>query len=165
MGSACVTADTPLVIDHAGNSRPIEEIEVGDYVLARSEFDPDDPLELKRVEEKFVRESPLMELVLNGRSIKTTVEHPFYVPARQAFVPAGELKVGDQLVSHAGRLIAIESVNSTDEVATVYSILVADHHTYFVGGEVWEWDVWVHNAEYQMRVSSGQVYFPSTSQR
>jgi hypothetical protein len=23
---------------------------------------------------------------------------------------------------------------------------VADHHTYFVGGTIWGWDVWVHNA-------------------
>ena len=142
---ACFTAGTPLVIDHAGNSRPIEDIEVGDYVLARSEFDPDGPLELKRVAEKFVRVSPVMELVIAGRSIKTTAEHPFYVPRRQAFVPAGELKAGVELVSHDGRLIAIDSVNSTGEVATVYNMRVADHHTYFVGGEVWGWDVWVHN--------------------
>ena len=154
---ACFTAGTPLVIDHAGNSRPIEEIEVGDYVLARSEFDPDGPLELKRVEEKFVRVSPVMELVIAGRSIKTTTEHPFYVPSRQTFIPAGELKAGDELVSHDGRLIAIESVNSTDEVATVYNMRVADHHTYFVGGEVWGWDVWVHNATYQLVTKDGKT--------
>ena len=45
---ACFTAGTPLVVDMEGNSRPIDEIEVGDFVLARSEFDPDGPLELKR---------------------------------------------------------------------------------------------------------------------
>ena len=45
---ACFTAGTPLVVDREGNSRPIDEIEVGDFVLARSEFDPDGPLELKR---------------------------------------------------------------------------------------------------------------------
>ena len=25
---------------------------------------------------------------------------------------------------------------------------VADHHTYFVGGTIWGWSVWVHNANY-----------------
>jgi hypothetical protein len=74
-------------------------------VLARSEFDAEGPLELKRVEEKFVRTAVVMELVVGGQSIKTTAEHPFYVPAKEAFVPAGELRVGDQLVSHDGGLI------------------------------------------------------------
>ncbi len=143
---ACFTAGTPLVVDLDGSSRPIEEIEVGEFVLARSEFDPEGPLELKRVEEKFVRTAVVMELVIEGQSIKTTAEHPFYVPARQAFVPAGELKAGDKLVSHDGRLIEIASVCSTEAVATVYNLRVADHHTYFVGGSVWGWDVWVHNA-------------------
>ncbi|MBL8871519.1 MAG: hypothetical protein JNK90_17220, partial [Planctomycetaceae bacterium] len=45
-----------------GNSRPIEEIQEGDWVLARSELDPQGPLELKRVEEKFVRTAAVMEL-------------------------------------------------------------------------------------------------------
>jgi len=83
---ACFTAGTPIVVDLVGNSRAVDELEVGDLVLARSEFDPAGPLELKRVEEKFVRTSVVMELVVRGRSIKTTVEHPFYVPAQNDFV-------------------------------------------------------------------------------
>jgi hypothetical protein len=58
-----------------GNSRPIEEIQEGDSVLTRSEFDPQGPLERKRVEEKFVRmailnRSPvlLLSLLLLSRS-------------------------------------------------------------------------------------------------
>ena len=42
---ACFAAGTPLVVDFEGNSRSIEEIEVGDYVLARSEFDAAGPLD------------------------------------------------------------------------------------------------------------------------
>ena len=51
---ACFTEGTPIVVDLDGNSRADDELEVGDLVLARSEFDPAGPLELKRVEEKFV---------------------------------------------------------------------------------------------------------------
>lgn len=40
-------------MDLDGNSKPIEEIQVGEYVLARSEFDPAGPPGLKRVEELF----------------------------------------------------------------------------------------------------------------
>ena len=156
---ACFTAGTPLVVDMEGNSRPIDEIEVGDFVLARSEFDPDGPLELKRVEEKFVRTSVVMELVVHGQSIKTTAEHPFFVPVQGKFVAAGELQVGEQLVGHDGKLVQIESIGSKGEVTTVYNLRVADFHTYFVGGGLWGFDVWVHNASYynaSLRVNSPQ---------
>jgi hypothetical protein len=143
---ACFTARTPIVVDHAGNSKPVEELEVGDVLLARNEFDPAGPLELQRVEEKCVREAAVMELVVRGRSIKTTAEHPFFVPAQNRFVPAGELKAGDQLVSSSGELISIDSVSPLSELTTVYNLRVADFHTYFVGGALWTWDVWVHNA-------------------
>ena len=156
---ACFTAGTPLVVDMEGNSRPIDEIEVGDFVLARSEFDPDGPLELKRVEEKFVRTSVVMELVVHGQSIKTTAEHPFFVPVQGKFVAAGELQVGEQLVGHDGKLVQIESIGSTGEVTTVYNLRVADFHTYFVGGGLWGFDVWVHNASYQTHVGTRTYCF------
>ena len=142
---ACFTAGTPLVIDFEGNSKPIEEIQVDELVLSCNEFDPQGPLELKRVEEKFVRTAAVMELVINGQTIKTTAEHPFYFPAQERFVPAGELQVGDLLVSSQGTLIPIESITSRNELTTVYNLRVADHHTYFVGGALWGWDMWVHS--------------------
>ncbi|MFO0014072.1 MAG: polymorphic toxin-type HINT domain-containing protein, partial [Planctomycetota bacterium] len=107
---ACFAAGTPLVVDFEGNSRSIEEIEVGDDVLARSEFDAAGPLELKRVEEKFVRVAPVMELVVQGQVITTTAEHPFYVAGEERFVPAGELTLEDQLVDSQGRPIAIDAI-------------------------------------------------------
>ncbi len=89
-----------------------------------------------------------MELVVHGQSIKTTAEHPFFVPAQGRFVAAGELQVGEQLVGHNGKLVQIESIGSTGEVTTVYNLRVADFHTYFVGGGLWGFDVWVHNAKF-----------------
>lgn len=143
---ACFTAGTPLVVDFEGNSRPIEEIQVGDHVLARDEFDANGPLELRQVEELFTRVSPVIEIVVRGKSIGTTVEHPFYVPAKNAFIPAGELQIGDELVGHDGQLLTVEALRSTGDVVTVYNMRVADFHTYFVGGAAWGFDVWVHNA-------------------
>jgi hypothetical protein len=148
---ACFTAGTPLVIDFDGNSKPIEEIQVGELVLSRNEFDPNGPLELKRVEELFTRTSPIIELMIAGQTIGTTDEHPFYVPAREAFVPARDLKAGDQLISHDGQLIVIDAVRVTDQIANVYNMRVADYHTYFVGGAAWGWDVWAHNQCYNTK--------------
>ena len=138
---ACFTAGTPLVVDLEGNSRPIEQIEVGEMVLARNEFEPHGPLELKRVEELFTRTSPIIELEIGGQKIGTTDEHSFYVPAREAFVPARELQVGDQLVSHDGRLLRIDAIHSTLQIAIVYNLRVADYHTYFIGCDEWGWSV------------------------
>jgi hypothetical protein len=45
-------------------------------------------------------------------------------------------------------LVQIESIGSTGEVTTVYNLRVAVFHTYFVGGGLWGFDVWVHNANY-----------------
>ncbi len=92
------------------------------------------------------RTSPIIELEIGGQKIGTTDEHPFYVPAREAFVPTRELQAGDQLISHDGRLMAIDAVRVTDQIANVYNMRVADYHTYFVGGALWGWDVWAHNA-------------------
>ena len=129
-----------------GNSKPIEQIQVGEMVLARNEFEPNVPLELKRVEELFTRTSPIIELEIGGQKIGTTDEHPFYVPAREAFVPARELQVGDLLISHDGRLLRIDAIHSTLQIATVYNLRVAEYHTYFVGCDEWGWSVWAHNA-------------------
>jgi hypothetical protein len=114
-------------------------------VLARNELEPHGPLELKRVEELFTRTSPIIELEIGGQKIGTTEEHPFYVPAREAFVPARELQVGDQLVSHDGQLLRTDAIQSTLQIATVYNLRVADYHTYFVGCDEWGWNVWAHN--------------------
>ena len=115
--------------------------------------------ELKRVEEKFVRTAVVMVLVVHGQSIKTTAEHPFFVPAQGKFVAAGELQVGEHLVGHDGKLVQIESIGSTGEVTTVYNLRVADFHTYFVGGGLWGFDVWVHNASYQPHVGTRTYCF------
>ena len=144
------------MVDFEGNSRSIEEIEVGDDVLARSEFDAAGPLELKRVEEKFVRVAPVMELVVRGQVITTTAEHPFYVAGEERFVPAGELTLEDQLVDSQGRPIAIDAIRVTDRLITVYNLRVADFHTYFVGGKLWQFDAWVHNANYNARAFAGE---------
>ncbi len=74
------------------------------------------------------------------------------------FVPAGELQVGDLLISHDDQRIEVTQVRSTDEVTTVYNLRVADHHTYFVGGTVWAFDVWVHNASAIYLTDSHSLY-------
>ena len=93
------------------------------------------------VEEVFVRVSPIMEIQVRTRIIRTTVEHPFYIQGK-GWRCAGELKAGDYLSSHDGQWVAVDAVSGIRDVATVYNLRVADHHTYFVGGREWGFSVW-----------------------
>jgi hypothetical protein len=144
VGTSCFVAGTPLLTPDG--DKPIERFQVGDWVLSRSEHDPEEPLEARRVEAVFVRVAPLFELRVGGRVIRTTVEHPFYVHGL-GWRTARELKPGDRLCSHDGQCVPVEAVTDLGEVATVYNLRVAEYHTYFVGSREWGFSVWAHNAE------------------
>jgi hypothetical protein len=142
----CFASGTPLLTPDG--SKPIEEFRPGDAVLSRSEFDPEGPVAVKVVEEVFVRSGFVFKLSVQGRVIRTTAEHPFYVPAR-GWITAGLLRAGDVLLSHDGELVTVDGVEETPEYTTVYNLRVADYHTYFVGSPAWGFSVWAHN-EYEV---------------
>jgi len=139
---ACFAAGTPLLTPDG--ERVIEQFRPGHLVVSRSEFDPEGPLEVKVVEEVFVRLGRLLHLHVGGQVIRTTAEHPFFVRG-SGWVPAGELHIGDMLSSHDGQWMSVEDVLDTGEYETVYNLRVAEFHTYFVGARVWGFSVWSHN--------------------
>jgi hypothetical protein len=100
----------------------------------------------------FVRLGRVLEVTVGGRVLGTTAEHPFWVRG-QGWVSAGELRVGDELVSHTGELLKVEGLRDTDDVQTVYNVEVETDHTYFVGCAEWGWSVWAHN-QYAQRMSA-----------
>lgn len=114
---ACFRADTPIVISKEGDARRADAIRQGDYLLARNEFDVNGPLELKRVEEVFVRISPVIELVARDKIIGTTPEHPFYVVERQRFIPAAYLEIGEHFLSDDGQQIELTAVRDTKKLS------------------------------------------------
>ena len=87
----------------------------------------------------------LVHITINGEEIVTTDNHPFYVQDR-GFINAGNLLVGDKLISVNGEDLTIEDyyIELTEEPVSVYNFQVEDFHTYFVG----DFAVLVHNAEY-----------------
>ena len=120
---------------------PIERFKVGDLILSRDENTPTGPVQVKQVEEVFVRVSPIVQLRVSGRTISTTIEHPFYV-LEKGWQCAAELQDGDRLASHNDVTSVVEAVAETGQVATVYNLRVADYHTYFVGNSEWGFSVW-----------------------
>jgi hypothetical protein len=139
----CFAAGTP--IKTKTGAILIENLQVGDRVLSRNEFDPNGEVDEKIVEDVFVRSAPILNVVVQGRVIRTTDEHPFWVDGK-GWTPAGELKAGDQLLGADKSKLPLENVVETGDTETVYNFRVADWHTYFVGNNGWDFEVWVHNA-------------------
>ena len=73
-----------------------------------------------------------------------------YVQSR-GFIEAGNLLVGDKLISVNGEDLVIVKffIEETAESVSVYNFQVEDYHTYFVG----ESAVWVHNSECKVSTS------------
>jgi len=142
---SCFSGDTPLIVPSGPGWKNAEEIRVDDLLASRDEHEPDGEVRWKRVEEVFVTQAELWELCWNGRTIRTTPEHPFYVEGR-GWTPARELTTGSLLATMEGRYLPVESIASTGKRETVYNFRIADSHTYFVGKTEWEQRLWAHNA-------------------
>ena len=141
--AACFVAGT--LVATVNGLAAIETIKAGDYVLST---DPDTmKTEYKQVLETYIRKvDRLVHLIISGEEIITTVDHPFYVQGR-GFIDAGNLLVGDKLVSSIGEDLLIENYNIevVEELVQVYNFQVEDFHTYHVGKN----GVLVHNAQYE----------------
>ncbi|MCG6158094.1 Hint domain-containing protein [Rubinisphaera margarita] len=138
----CFVAGTPILTP--SGSVPIENLKAGDYVWARSEHDPGGDIRPQRIEQTFILEAPTIAIVVEGHTIETTPDHPFFV-AGKGWVPARELEENDLLAGHNDVIAPISSVFPTGEVQTVYNFRVRDDHTYFVGDDGWGFSLWVHN--------------------
>jgi hypothetical protein len=70
---------------------------------------------------------------LNNDVICTTPIQEFFVPAQQRWVPASQLKVGDQLLNKHYQLIPITHMQFVAQPLKIYAIEVEGSHNYFVG--------------------------------
>lgn len=138
----CFAAGTPVMTPD-GEKR-IEELEAGDYVLARDEHNLEGPVEPRMVERLLHGEANIVEIQVGGQVIRTTSPHPFFVRGR-GWTPAGEVKVEDRLSTNHGDWIEVEKVLHTENSEAVYNLRVAEHRTYFIGSRAWKFGVWVHN--------------------
>ena len=140
----CFKAGTLVAcLDQAGKEtlKPIEEIEVGDKVLAYDEETGEQCY--KEVVRLFRNKTQEWHHVfVNGEEIVCTAEHPFYVEGK-GFVPARELKERDNLLLSDGSKVEIDSlrIEHVEIPETTYNFEVKDFHTYYVSHS----NVLVHN--------------------
>jgi hypothetical protein len=143
LGAGCFTAGTKLWTPDG--FRTIETIQPGERVMSRDQWDEHGEIAAKIVEEVFTRFAGIWELVMEGRSIRTTMEHPFFVVGK-GWTAAHEQRVGDTVTcAEIGRVVTVESIRDTGDWEPVYNLRVAEYHTYFVGDNEWGFSVWAHN--------------------
>lgn len=127
----------------------IEDVEVGDLVLARDEDTGESAYKpvvaLIAGSEREIWEVTIEttdgQNVVRQEPIRTTVEHPWRT-ADGRWIETKDLAPGMELVSSNGDRAVVISAFKTDRVEPTYNFEVEGLHTYFVG----EAGVWVHNA-------------------
>ncbi|WP_010503351.1 polymorphic toxin-type HINT domain-containing protein [Paenibacillus elgii] len=134
----CFTAGTKVLTDKG--EKPIEEIEVGDKVLAKNDEAGD--IAYKEVEWLFQRDvEETYNITVGGEVITTTNEHPFWIIGK-GWIKSKDLVAGDVLTTSDGKELAIEKIETKKEHKTVYNFRVKDFHTYFVSSI----GIWTHNS-------------------
>ncbi|MFD3542997.1 ricin-type beta-trefoil lectin domain protein [Streptomyces sp. NPDC058662] len=130
-----------------GSSKPIEELEPGNLVLAT---DPEsDETAGKTVTATILTEDDktyvdIGVLTADGvHTITTTGHHPFWSESDQAWLDADKLKPGMTLRTEDDTQVLVASTRTYQAMQTTHNLTVADLHTYYVlAGET---PVLVHN--------------------
>jgi RHS repeat-associated protein len=137
-----------LVAMADGSHKPIEQVEVGDMVLAT---DPQTgETEAREVVATIIKDddkhyTQLSISTPDGEAgITATDHHPFWSPSENSWIDAGDLTPGATLRTADGKTALVEDVEHLRKSGRTYDLTVAGLHTYYVlaGGT----PVLVHNS-------------------
>lgn len=147
-GKCCFVAGT--LVETEDGLRPIEEIKVGDRVLARSPESGETSLkivtDLIDLHVRQIWKVSISDEQSNFEIFRTTDDHPWWVVAadgKGSWVATLDLSEGMLLTTADNQRVKVSSVTKTDIVDGTYNLTVADYETYFVGQS----RVLVHNCK------------------
>ncbi|MDH2423935.1 polymorphic toxin-type HINT domain-containing protein [Sphaerisporangium sp. TRM90804] len=156
-GDGCLTGNSfvpgTLVLMADGARTPIEEVRVGDLVLAKDLTTGESGPRLVNALIVGGGGKSLVEITVhvNGkrdvdaRSVIATDGHPFWVPRLERWVTATQLRVGMLLQTSAGTYVQVSALKKWTAPGTVHNLTVAHSHTYYVyAGNV---SLFVHNCD------------------
>jgi RHS repeat-associated protein len=129
-----------LVLMADGSKKPIEQVRVGDRVVATDPETGETAVETVTAEIKGQGEKHLVEITIDTDGPKGTATakvtatdgHPFWVPELREWIDATDLEAGDWLRTGAGTLVQISAVERWTASAAVHNLTVSDLHTYYV---------------------------------
>ncbi|MEZ5094656.1 MAG: polymorphic toxin-type HINT domain-containing protein [Nocardioides sp.] len=134
-------ASATLVLMADGSKKPIDQIEVGDKVIAT---DPETGQRVTRkVTHVWVHDDTLTDLKLaDGTTLTTTEDHLFWSVTDQTFERADQLAPGEVVLGDNGHEVTVVGFEiGTSRTALAYNLSIAGVHTYHVGPDA----IVVHN--------------------
>jgi RHS repeat-associated protein len=135
-GCGCLEAGT-LVATPEG-ARPIEEIAVGDFVLAMNEetgeIAPRRVTDLIRPEAKPLYELRALDGAGETEMFYATDDHPWRIHDR-GWVETVDLRSGDRIDTASDEDLVVTSLTLTERVERTYNLTVADWHTFLIGDD------------------------------
>lgn len=154
-GAACRLPNSfdagTLVLMPDGSHKPIEDIQVGDLVMAS---DPVTGEQGPRQIVGLISHGGMHTMVdvefSDGSQVDATDKHPFWVASESGWVDAIDLEVGDLVLAASGTKLVVSDVEVRRYDLTAYNLTVADLHTYHVGTA----DVLVHNDDYNQAANA-----------
>ena len=144
-------------------TKNIEDVKAGEKVLA---MDPESgELAYKRVVADFSLVADHLRILKivaddgSDQTLQTTDEHPFWLPARDAWVAAKHLTPGDLVLGPHGQLQSVAATSREEHVdgIPVYNFEVEDFHSYFVRETTTGTPLLSHNAKQKRGESTCSV--------
>lgn len=121
-----------LVLLADGTMKPIEDIELGDEVLATDPGTGETATKhvTRLIEGRGLKR--LVELTINGHVVTATGGHPFWIDGR-GWTDAEQIKPGDLVLEADGDIEPVTAIHRYEAAhATVHNLTIADIHTYYV---------------------------------
>lgn len=151
-------ASPKAVPSHKLTTKAIEDVKVGDFVLAKDPSNLGPPKRCKVLELPRSWSEHVVHIQLNGGGeLQATREHPFWIPQR-GWVRAREIQSGDQLQDEFGSPVVVTGVRIETRTVDTFNLIVEGVHTYYaMAGDTC---VLVHNGygSYTNTHASGTVY-------
>ncbi|GAB2872444.1 polymorphic toxin-type HINT domain-containing protein [Lentzea nigeriaca] len=136
------TGDTQVLMAD-GSTKRIDEIELGDQVLAT---DPETGESgAREVTATIIGEGAkfLVEIETGASKIVATGGHPFWLPDQKRWVEAKDLRAGYALQTLAGAQVRVTAIKNRVAITRVHNLTVDDIHAYYA--LVGNYPVLVHN--------------------
>lgn len=127
----CSFAGTTLVLMAGGTTKAIQDIKPGDEVAST---DPETgKTEAKTVEAVHSHDDTMIVLEIDGQTITTTEDHPFWSATDQKFERADQFAPGEKVLTTNGELATVTALR-TDLVTydDAWNLTVTGLHTYHV---------------------------------
>ncbi|MCF6524446.1 hypothetical protein HOY81_15315 [Streptomyces sp. JJ36] len=125
-----------------GTSKPIEDVKLGDKVVATDPETGETSVETVTAEILGKGSKHLVEITIDAtpgdgdaadaETVTATDGHPFWVEGPDEWTDATDLQRGDWLRTGAGTLVQVTAVARWTQQATVHNLTVTDLHTYYV---------------------------------